>query len=245
MSAQARRTWCFAVLALAAASVAGAGGASADTVPDPRPIPSLTVEGRASVPVVPDTVLISLGIVTDRPRAADAMGDNSRATKALIETIGAAGVEAQDVATTAVGLSPLYETTARSNPKVTGYRASNMLQIRVKPADRAGPLIGQLTDKGANSIDSIAFSVSPDPKRDDQLRVDAMRDARHKAQVYVEALGLRLGRVLGIAPESAPVIYPVGGFAKAAISRAAEPVPLAAGSQDQEAQVSVTFEILQ
>ena len=111
----------------------------------------------------------------------------------------------------------------------------------MRPIANAGTLVSSLAGRGANALNGIAFVVSPDPKRDDVLRVEAMKDARHKAQVYVEALGLRLGRVLTVTPQdqgtNAPRTF------NAAPSRAA--VPLAAGTRNQEAQVSVSFEVLQ
>ncbi len=223
------------------------GPAMAEEAPAARPIPSITVAGHATVPVVPDVVVVTLGVESERPRAADAAADNNRTAQALMETIKAAGIEPRDVATTSVGLEPVYDTPPKGTAKLTGYRASLTLQVRVKPVDKAGPLIGALTDKGANSIESVDFVVSPDAQRDDQLRVDAMRDARHRAETYVGAIGLKLGRVLQIAPGEVPVPGPrrFDYRAKLAMAAPAPPVPLAAGEEQQQAEVSVTFEIMQ
>ena len=230
-----------ALCALAAVPVA------AEEAPSARPVPSITVEGRASVPVVPDVVVVTLGVESERPRAADAAADNNRTAQALMETIKAAGIEPRDVATASVGLMPVYDTPPKGTATLTGYRASLTLQVRVRPVDRAGTLIGALTDKGANSIEGVDFLVSPDAQRDDQLRADAMRDARHRAEIYVEALGLKLGRVLQIAPGEMPMPEPrrFDYRAKLAMAAPAPSVPLAAGEERQQAQVSVTFEILQ
>ncbi|HEX4765327.1 MAG TPA: SIMPL domain-containing protein [Lichenihabitans sp.] len=212
-----------------------------------RPVPSIIVEGHASVPVVPDVVVVTLGVESERPRAADAAADNNRTGQALMETIKAAGIEPRDVATTSVGLEPVYDTPPKGVARLTGYRASIVLQVRVRPVDKAGPLIGALTDKGANSIESVDFVVSPDPRRDDQLRIDAIRDARHRAETYAGAIGVKLGRVLQIMPGEVPVPEPrrFDYRAKLAMAAPAPPVPLAAGEERQQAQVSVTFEIVQ
>ncbi len=221
--------------------------AAAEEGPAVRPAPSITVEGHASVKVVPDTVVVTLGVMSERPRAADAAADNNRTAQALLETIKAAGIESRDVATTSVGLEPVYDTPPKGTARLTGYRASLTLQVRVRPVDRAGTLIGALTDKGANSIEGVDFVVSPDPRRDDQLRIDAMRDARHRAETYAGAIGVKLGRVMQIMPGEVPVPGPrrFDYRAKLAMAAPAPPVPLAAGEEQQQAEVSVTFEILQ
>lgn len=223
-------------VSLLALVLVGAGPARAE----PQ-VPTITVEGRASLAVVPDTAVVSLGVITNRAKAADAMADNTQATKVLLDQVKAAGIGDQDVSTTAVDLTPTYRP---SDNQVTGYQASNMLEISIRPTANAGALVSRLADKGANAIEGIAFVVSPDPKREDALRVAAMQDARHKAEVYVEALGLRLGRLLSITPQDTGVGAP-RAFRTAAGRGAPMAVPLAAGRQDQETQVSVTFEILE
>ena len=216
--------------------------AFAQQAPEPRLPPSTVIEGEASASVVPDTAVISLGVVTDRPRAADALAENSRSTQVVIDTAKAEGIEPRDVQTTSVNLSPLFDQPGHGTPKLTGFRASNEVQIRVKPVAQAGPLIGKLTDRGVNSIDNVSFLSAPDEKLLDQLRGDAVRDAKHKAQVYVEALGLKLGRVLAVSPATSAAPPP---FRMAATRTAAVPLPLEAGQQRVDEVVSVTWELAQ
>lgn len=210
------------------------------------PIPSITVEGEATISVPPDTALISLGVVTERPGAAEASSENAKAVSAVLEAIRAEGIGPEAVQTAAVDLSAIYDAPSPGTPKITGFRASNALRIRVRPAENAGPLVGKLIDKGVNAIEGIEFVASPDALRQDRLRADAMRDARHQADVYVEALGLKLGHVLAVVPVGLPVEVQPRAFRRmASVSAAAAPMPLAAGSLDQRATVSVTFEIVQ
>lgn len=210
------------------------------------PVPSITVEGQATLSVPPDTAVISLGVVTKRPGAAEASTENARAVQAVLDAIKAEGIGPEAVQTAAVDLSAVYDAPSRGAPKITGFRASNELQIRVKPAEKAGPLAGKLIDKGVNAIEGIAFVASRDAQRQDGLRADAIRDARHQAEVYVEALGLKLGHVLSVAPvDSHQEVQPRALRRVATASVAAAPMPLAAGSLDERAAVSVTFEILQ
>ncbi len=215
-------------------------------------VPTITTDGLASTEVAPDTAMISLGVDTERPKAADAARDNARATQAIIAEIKAQGIEARDIKTLSVTLSPVYDEVHDANGYVTkrtlrGYAANNSLSVRIREVAKTAVLVGQLMDKGANSFEGIVFDYTQKEARYDALRGDAVRDALRKANSYVNALGLKLGRVLEIATH-APYTAPAGMSPK--MSSAAEPevaaaVPIEPGSEVLRTEVQVTWELAQ
>ena len=214
-------------------------------------VPSITTNGVASTEVVPDIATISLGVETERPKAADAARDNALAAQAIVGEIKAQGIEARDIKTLSVTLAPVYDGIQDANGYVTkrtlrGYIASNSLSVRIKEVAKAGVLAGQLMDKGANRFEGIAFDYTQKEAKYDALRGDAVRDALRKANSYVDGLGLKLGRVLEIATQ-APYPAPAGMSPKmlgAAKSEAAA-VPVEPGSEVLRTEVQVTWELAQ
>jgi uncharacterized protein len=79
-------------------------------------VPTILTHGVASAEVVPDIAIISLGVDTERPKAADAARDNARAVQAMIAEIKAQGIEAKDIKTLSVTLSPVYDEVHVQNP---------------------------------------------------------------------------------------------------------------------------------
>lgn len=216
--------------------------------------PHITTMGSADKEVVPDIATISLGIVTERPKAADAAGENAKASQAVVDEIKAQGIEARDIRTTSVTLSPIYDEVRDPNGRVTkrtlrAYSARNELQVRVRSIDKAGALARQLIDKGANNFNGIFFSIDKVEAQYDELRTKAMQDALRKAKIYAEAVGLKLGRVLEIQPEGGPVPMPRQQMmaAKAAMedSSASAAIPVEPGVQRLTTQVQVTWELIQ
>jgi uncharacterized protein len=215
-------------------------------------VPTITTNGVASAEVVPDIATISLAVDTERPNAADAARDNARAVQAMIGEIKAQGIEAKDIKTLSITLSPVYDEVQNANGYVTkrtlrGYAAHNSLSVRIRDTAKAGVLAGQLMDKGANSFEGVEFDYTQKEAKYDALRGDAVRDALRKANSYVNGLGLKLGRVLEIATQ-AP--YPVpGGMAPkmlgAAKREAAAAVPVEPGSEVLRSEVQVTWELAQ
>jgi hypothetical protein len=82
-------------------------------------VPSITTNGVASTEVVPDIATISLGVETERPKAADAARDNALAAQAIVGEIKAQGIEARDIKTLSVTLAPVYDGIQDANGYVT------------------------------------------------------------------------------------------------------------------------------
>src|SRR5579875_1830539 len=126
-------------------------------------VPFITTTGVASAEVVPDIATILLGVDTERPKAADAARDNARAAQAIVGEIRAQGIDAKDIKTLSITLSPVYDDVTNANGRakrtLRGYLAHNALSVRVRDIARAGILASQLMDKGANSLDGIEFDA--------------------------------------------------------------------------------------
>lgn len=236
-------------------------------------VPAVMTNGVASAEVVPDIAIISLGVDTERPKAADAARDNARAVQAIVGEIKAQGIEAKDIRTLSVTLSPVYDEVEVKIPNANGdvakrtsgptgaavvsllpdrvitrktlrgYKAHNSLSVRIKDIEKAGVLAGQLLDKGANSFEGIAFDYSQKEAKYNALPGDAVRDALRKASSYANGLGLKLGRVLEIVAQ--PGDYYSAGIAGNSVKRAATPVPIEPGSEVVQADVRVTWELAQ
>lgn len=221
------------------------GAARADDDASRRPLPSIVVEGTATRDVAPDMAVVTLGVTTDRPKAQDAARDNGKTVKGLVDEIAATGVPATDVATVRATLSPLYDTPKNGDtPRLRGFRATNTVEIRLRKLETAGDLAGRLVDLGANELQGIDLGVSdPEPILDD-LRAEAARNAKHRAELYADALGVKLGSVMLIQPETGAM--PMERAFKTAMPApmAATSVPVAAGTQKFEARVSVTFALV-
>ena len=229
--------------ALFALTPASAQEAATQVAAAPPP-PTITIEGSASAAIVPNTVTLSLAVVTTRPKATDAVAENSKALAAALAAVKAEGVPTEAITTTALDLSAVSDEPKTGAPRIVGYRARNQIELRIKTADDVGQLAATLIDKGINSIDGLRFSSSAEEATRDRLRGEAAKDARHEAEIYTAALGLKLGRVLGIRPDTAPgQLFRVQSGLP--VRMASAPVPVEPGQMRVAERVSVTFELVQ
>ncbi|QXX75691.1 SIMPL domain-containing protein [Methylovirgula sp. HY1] len=214
-------------------------------------ISHITVTGRAHMAVVPDVATLSLAVITEKPKAADAESANATAVQALIQDIKAQGIDTRDIKTVSLTLAPVYSEQRDlvrqiTNQVLRGYRARNALTIRVRNLDKASTLARQLIGKGANEFYGIHFDYTHKKEAYDKLRGAAVEDALRQANAYLAPLGLKLGRVLEIAPPENPGAARARMPTFAAISAsgaAPASIPIEAGTQKLSAQVQVTWEI--
>jgi uncharacterized protein YggE len=238
-----------ALLVLASLCLAPAAGQAQTALKDS--VPHITVTGRAEMEVVPDLAILSLAVVTERPKASAAAGENARAAQALIDEIKADGIAAKDITTVSITLRPVYDQQRDAAGRVLkktlrGYQARNGLAIRVHAIDKAGALASRLIDKGANEFQGIRFEYEHKDAAYEKLRGEAMKDALRRAKAYLPAVGLRLGRVLEIAPPSDIVAPRRFRYAAApAYGREAEPmsIPIEPGTLTLDTEVQVTWEL--
>lgn len=231
------------LLAAAIASVGLAPAAQAAEKPA-----TISLQGKGEISVAPDMAVVTTRVVNIGTTAPEALQANTAAIAKVIAEIKAAGIEAKDIQTSGFSIYPRYENRkddSNEPPKIVGYEVSNGVTVRVRALDKLGGILNAVVASGANSVDGISFAVSDTNEKLDEARKEAVADARRKAELYAEAAGVKLGRVLSISEGSiaAPRPYAVRSEKMMAMSDA--PVPVEAGEETLSATVNIVWEIAQ
>ncbi|MCJ2133085.1 SIMPL domain-containing protein [Methylobacterium sp. J-026] len=233
-----------AVLSGAVLVVALAARAHADDADCTRHI---SVVGRAADARAPDFAEVTVGIEARGANAAAALDAASKAVAGVTAQARALGVPPADLGTAAVTLQAATRSVTRPGGGVTeepdGYRAGNLVRVRLAAMDRLGDLLRQALDAGANRIDGVSFGLRDPDTVEAALQVAAARDARSRAAALADALGTRLGPLCTLAPAGgAP--YPLASRALAAPMPAKGPrVPIEAGTIQMSSEVAATFAV--
>lgn len=206
---------------------------------------TITVTGEGQVEAAPDMATVSLGVTTEGDTASAALGTNSEAVAAVIARLKAEAIEDRDIQTSGLSLGPRYDYGGSNGgqPKITGYFAMNIVTVRVRDVAAVGGVLDGVVSEGANTLNGLSFGLEEDAAALDEARRRAVADAAHKAALYAEAAGVKLGRVLSI---SEPVgIQPRGPvmMAEASFAKGAADVPVATGEVNLGASVSIVYEI--
>lgn len=203
----------------------------------------ISVQGTGTVSAPPDTAMVVAGVMTRAASARQAVDRNNAAMPALFTLLKEMGVKPEDIRTRGFTVAPVYarREPGKGAPGVTGYRASNRIEVTVRDLASLGALLDRLVGAGANTIHGVRFKIGKPRPLLDTARRRAVADARRRARLYAEAAGLRLGAVLRI--EERRVQSPQPRLMAATAIRASAPVPIARGQQEFRATIGVTFAI--
>ena len=203
----------------------------------------LSVSAQADATRTPDVAGISAGVVTQAADAGAAMQDNAARMARVMDAIKAAGIAAKDVQTGGIGVSPQYRYADNQPPAITGYQASNTVNVKVRDIARLGKVLDALVASGANDINGPNFQVDQPDAAYDEARQAALAKARARADMYAKTLGLHVRRIVSISDGAASgPVRPMPMMAMAKAGRAAD-TPVAPGETTLGASVDVVFEL--
>ncbi len=196
----------------------------------------LIVTGEGAVDSAPDMATITMGVTSEAKTAAEAMSETSEATAKVLEALVQAGIEARDMQTRDLALSPLWDNRSTGERRIVGFQASNTVLVRVRDLDALGEILDQVILGGANQFRGLGFGLQDPGPALDEARRRAVAEAMRKAALYAEAAGLTLGPVLEFSESGGspgPVMMERAGMAMA--------VPIAAGEVTTNASVTMVF----
>ena len=205
----------------------------------PRTI-SITGNGSATSP--PDMATINTGVVTQGKNAADAMKANNEIMAKLMAALKAQKIPAKDIQTSDFSVSPQYarDDRGRTQQEIVGYRVSNQVRVVIRNLPELGKVLDTLVSTGSNRVSGISFGITDSDGILNEARNNAIADARSKANLYAQALGIKVGKVVSVS-ESSVIAPRPQFFARAAMADSA--VPIASGEQELTATIDLVFAI--
>ena len=225
--------------------------AHADHPPEQRLI---TVSGTATVYVVPDRVVITVGIENiDKDIHKALAGVNASVLRAL-EIAEKHGIEKRHIGTDYVGIEPHYE--YRNNQTVyVGHKARQVVALTLLDIAGYESLVTDLLKAGVNRIHDVDFQTTELRSYKDQVRVQAMQAAREKAAAMAAAAKEALARVHSITEQQSAAWSTFGSwwrsspgpnsnmYWEAPVRQAIDAGAIAPGQIAVTASVSVSFEL--
>jgi uncharacterized protein YggE len=104
--------------------------------------------------LTPNEVIINLGVQTVDKTACAAVATISETMNKIIDGLLAAGVKQNEMSTSSFSISPNYNS-SQGTTKITGFTATNSIQIDSNNTANVAKWIDVAVSKGANSVDSL------------------------------------------------------------------------------------------
>ena len=169
------------------------------------------------------------------------MRDNNVKTAALEASLLKNGVTKKELQTSDLSI---YANT-NSHGTVTGFTASDELNVTMHQLSKAGAAIDAATQAAGNGIQlsGVTFSISNQSKYLARARARAIENAHTEASQIAKGGGTSVGSIVKVTDEentgSSGIVYPIAGFAAATASN----VPIEKGSQSINVQIEVVYSL--
>lgn len=207
--------------------------------------PTITVAGEGTVTAIPDMATVSIAIQTEAPLAADAMDQASAATANVLATLDTTDIAPADIQSGAIRLNPVYSSSVLSSGnEITGYRAVNAIDVRVRDLDVLGGLLADVVGDGANRLGGVRFGLQEPETYLDEARRAAVAEGARLAGLYAEAAGVPLGDLLRLDETGSGGYQPMRAepvMLEMAASSPSFDVPVALGEITLRANVTMVY----
>ena len=205
------------------------------------PRPTLSVDGQGTGTAAPDMATVTIGVTTQGKDAAKAQNDNAWVSNQIQAAVRGLGIAEKDIQTRNYSFYPNYSTDKDRRNEVTGYTVNNSVIVVVRDIKLTGKVIDAALNNGANEINSLDFSASDTKAVRKVALLNAVQDARDKADIIAKGLGKR---IVGIQNVSESTGYletrRFGGNMLMAVAKDAA-TPIAPGSLSLTANVHIDF----
>lgn len=207
-----------------------------------NPVIELSISER--VDSRPDTATFSTGVETKAATATQALRDNSRQAKIMIDKLKSLGIADKDIQTTGISLNADYQYDRASKiNRFVGYRVSNQVRATVRDIGKLGTILDALVSSGgATNLSGPYFSIDDDNAIKQLARERALANGKKQAENYAKASGYSGVRVLSIAEgisNNAPGPMP----ATRMMAMQDESVPVAPGQVGTSVNLNITYEM--
>lgn len=213
----------------------------------------ISVRGEGRVAVRPDTAVFDVTVTTQSKKVGDAQNENSQRSNTVLDYLKRHGIGEKDLKTIGYFVEPQYQYNQPCvsaicplqvrPPEIVSYTVRNTLEVKVRDLAKVDDLLSGVVAAGANEVSSVTFKVDNDEAVQADARKKAIDDARAKAEILAEQLGVHLTKIISFSESGAgvPIYYSAmskgGGMAESAPAPHVEP-----GQQEVQSNVNITYE---
>lgn len=207
-----------------------------------------SVSGSGTVYAKADIANIQVGVKTEAKKtAAEATTENTNKMNEIIGEVKKLGVDEKDIKTTNYNLNPVYNWTDKVGQQLVGYEVTQNLTLKIRDLSKIGDVIAKTTEKGANQVGNINFTIDDEYALKNQARELAIQKAQEKAGLIAKQSGMKLGEIKSVYENSdsspSPIMY---SNAKMELSSGSAPVAspnIQSGQNEIKVDVTIVYEV--
>jgi uncharacterized protein YggE len=204
---------------------------------------TLNLSAFGETAIAPDLATITLGVQTDAATAAQALSANAAQMTKVVAALRKAGIAERDIQTSTLSVSPQYVYEQNKPPRLNGYQASNQVTLQVRDLARLGQTVDATVSAGATNVGGISLGLQDPKAAEDAARREAVKALQAKAELYAQASGYRLVRLVNLAEGGGYAPAPPMPMYAMAKREMADSSPVSGGELKVRIDISATYEL--
>lgn len=222
-----------------------------------NPTPAtISVVGEGEVLAVPDIGQFSFSVTADAETATAAQETSATKMNDILGYLAEQGVEDKDIKTQNYNLYPRwkYEDTicpigsyCPRERVQDGFEVTQTVRVKVRATENSGVIIAGVGERGATDISGLTFTIDDTDALQEEARAAAIEDAKTKAMVLADQLGVQITRLSSYYEESGgynpPYLVKTMSMDAAEESGIGGGPDLPVGEETTTVRVNVTFEV--
>ena len=207
----------------------------------------ITVTGKSELMVKPDISNITLTIRESEKDAKEAEKKSSEKSNKLVIELKKL-INEKDIKTLSYNSSPKYSYINNQVPKIEGYEVTQSITVKVRNTENVSKVLSLISANGVGEVSGPEYTLDEEDtdKYKAETRSKAIKNAKEKAEILADQLGVKLVRIVSFA-EGSDYNYPVPMYTRSgaqSMKLDAEIAPtLPAGENKINSNVTITFEI--
>ena len=208
---------------------------------------TISVDGEAETFVAPDTASVSFSVTKKASTTDVAMNSINERMDVLVKQLKSLGVEEKDIKTTSYNVQPEYSYND-GKQVFEGYRATQRIKVIIRDLAKTSDVLSTVNSAEVDNVSQLTFFVDNEEDVMEQLRKEAIDNAKENAKVLAKDLGVSLNEIVGYGDGSSDggyepmyrsndMAYAMG--AKEEVADAVVPT----GENKFKKQVTVTYKI--
>ncbi|NIV29670.1 MAG: DUF541 domain-containing protein [Anaerolineae bacterium] len=153
----------------------------------------ISVTGEAEIRVVPDEVILTLGVETWDKNMGIAKGQNDAIVARVVALADEHDIAPEHVQTDYVNIEPRYRNGYYDERDFVGYFVHKTMVITLRDLDKFEALLADALEAGVNYVHGIQFRTTELRRHRDEARALAIRAAQEKAEALAGELGQGVG----------------------------------------------------
>ncbi|MBT5187345.1 MAG: SIMPL domain-containing protein [Kordiimonadaceae bacterium] len=156
----------------------------------------ITMNATGEIESIPDVAEVLLNVKSQANNEVSALQDLSKNIQKIITVLEDLKIKDEDIRTDSISIRPVFN--QRDRQEIIAYAGASRVYFKTYDLEKITDLMNGVMAGSDNLFSNITYSSTDKESLEDQARTKAFQKAQHKAKLYADLSGNKLGSVCTI-----------------------------------------------